>query len=165
MATLVWTLPFLFLAELLGRTSSTLHLEKASARLFVVRVVIGIGLNLILIPRYGVMGAAISAVVTAVVRIVLDTILIGPATLWQGNVGSLLRVASAGAVMGGVVLLLRRAAFLTRVSDATALSLLVSSGAVVYAASALLLGAVSPGEVRYVCEIARRRLKRIRGLG
>ena len=80
--------------------------------------------------------------------------------LFKGNVKPLLRVAGAGALMGGVVWLLRDAAFLMALNDKLALLLLVSAGVIVYGVAAFLLGAISRGEARYVFGRVQNRLHR-----
>jgi O-antigen/teichoic acid export membrane protein len=158
MQILVWALPFMFLSEILGRTSVTMHLEKRMVRVTIIRALIGIGLNVALIPSFGGIGAATAAVVTWMVRIVLYTAIIGRAMLWKESIEPLLRVVGAGALMGGIVWLLRDASFLAALDDKITLLLLIGTGAVVYSVASLLLGAVSPGEARYVYDVARRRL-------
>ena len=157
---LIWVLPGMFLAEILGRTTSTLHLEQKVARLSIINALVGIVLNVILISQLGVIGAAIAAVTARLISIILISIIIGPAMLFKGNVKPLLRVAGAGALMGGVVWLLRDAAFLMALNDKLALLLMVSAGVIVYGVSALLLGAVSRGEARYVFGKDQNRLHR-----
>ena len=158
MQVLVWALPFMFLAEILGRTSSTMHLENRAARFTIVSVVIRIGLNVILIPTLGVIGAAIATVTSGIVRIILSTIIIGPTVLWKGNVGKLLRVIAAGALMGYVVWWLRDASFLLALDDKIALLLMIGSGAIIYCTTALLLGAITSGEIQYMYNLIRHKL-------
>jgi len=162
MRILVWALPAMFLAEILGRTGSTMHLEKRMARIAIFEAVVTAGLNVLLISEFGVVGAAIAAVVTGVLSVVLSSVIIGPAMLWKGNVGPLMRVVGAGALMGFVVWQLRDACFLAALDEKIALLLTIGAGAVVYSVAALVLRAVSPSETRYVCDVIRRKL---RGLG
>jgi O-antigen/teichoic acid export membrane protein len=161
MQILVWALPAMFLAEILGRTSSTLHLEKKAARISIINALIGVGLNVALIPGFGGVGAAIAVVVTRLVGIILLSMIIGPAMLLRGNVGPLLRVIGAGVLMGGVVWLLRDISIVVTLDDRISLLLLISTGAVVYGIMALLLKAVRRDEVRYMCDVARRRLRKL----
>jgi O-antigen/teichoic acid export membrane protein len=161
MKVLVWALPSMFLSEILGRTSATMHLEKRMVVVAIIRSLIGIGLNVVLIPNFGVIGAATAAVVTWMVRIVLYIVIIGRAALWKGNIGPLLRVVGAGALMGGVVWLLRGAPFLAAMGDKIALLLLIGIGAVVYGTAVLLLGAISRSEARYMYGVARHRLRKL----
>jgi O-antigen/teichoic acid export membrane protein len=158
MQILVWVLPFMFLGEILGRTGATMHLEKRLMWLTITRALIGTGLNVAIIPRFGGIGAAAVVVVTWLVAIALGSMIIGPAMLFKGNVGPLLRVVGSGTLMGGIVWLLRDASVVTALDDRIALLLLIGIGAVVYGAAVLLLRAISRSEARYVYSVARRRL-------
>jgi O-antigen/teichoic acid export membrane protein len=161
MQILVWALPFMFLGEILGRTIATMHLEKRMVRVAIIRALIGTGLNVALIPRFGVISAAATVIVTCLVGIVLTSMTISPAMLFKGNVAPLLRVVGAGALMGGVIWLLRDAPFLAAMGDKIALLLLIGIGAVFYGAASLLLGAISPGEARYVYDVTRHKLSQL----
>jgi O-antigen/teichoic acid export membrane protein len=162
MRILVWALPAMFMAEILGRTSSTMHLEKRMARITIIKAVVTAGLNVLLISGFGIVGAAVAAVVTGALSVVLPSIVIGPAMLWKGNVGPVMRVVGAGALMGFIVWQLRDAYFLAALDEKIALLLTIGAGAVVYSLAALVLGAVSPSETRYVYDLIKRKL---RGLG
>jgi O-antigen/teichoic acid export membrane protein len=162
MRVLIWMVPPAFLSEILGRACSTMHLERKAVKFTVARVVFSITLNLVLIPHYGVMGAAIAAVVTSYLRNVLSSIVIGPAILWKGTGRGLLRVFCAVALMGVVVYVLRDADALAGLGPEVSLALLVVGGAVVYGVAALALGAIRPGEVGYLLQALRRRVSRSR---
>ena len=161
MQILVWALPSMFLQEILGRTYITMHLEKKGVRIIIIYALINMMLNVVFIPRLGVVGAAITMVVTGLVGNFLSSMIIGPVMLFKGNVGPLLRVVGTGALMGGFVWLLRDASFLVALDEKIALLTMIGSGAVVYGAAALLVGAISPGEARYVHEVARRKLRKL----
>ena len=163
MQILVWALPSMFLAEILGRTFLSMHLEKKGVRLAIIYALINMTLNVVFIPRLGVVGAAITMVATGLVGNFLSAMIIGPAMLFKDNIGPLLRVVGAGALMGGVVWLLRDVSFLAALDDKIALLLMIGTGAVVYGAAALLLGAISPSEARYIRNVAQRRLRRLGG--
>jgi len=161
MQVLVWALVPMFLAELLGRTASTMHLEKRLTRMVIVNAVIGVSLSVGLIFKYGEVGAALAMVLTRLVGIVLSSVVIGPALLLRGNAGRLLRVAGAGVLMGALVWQLRHASFMAALDGKIALLSMVGTGAVVYGAAALLLGAITPGEARYIRDIAQRTLGKL----
>lgn len=163
MQILVWTLIPAFVLEIVGRTAAAMHLEKKAARIAIIMAPLSAGLIVVLVSALGVVGAAIAAIVTGLLRIVLSSMIIGPAMLWKGSRRPLLRVFGAGAVMGTVVWLLRNAPLLTGLGDKIALLLLIGAGTVVYGAAALLLGAISPGEARYICDMAGRRLRKFGG--
>jgi len=161
MQILVWTLPPMFLAEILGRTSSTMHLEKKAARVSIVSALIGVALDVALIPGLGVVGAAIAMVFARLTRVILLSMIIGPAMLFKENTMPMLRVVGAGTLMGSVVWLLGNAGFLATMDDKIVLLLLVGVGVVVYSAASFLLRAISPGEARYVYGVTTRRLGRL----
>lgn len=154
----VWTLPLLFFAEMLGRINNTLHQENQAAKISIVNAVINIVLNIILIPRFGIIGAAISMVTTRCISNIFSIMIVGPALVFKGNTGPLLRVVGAGVVMGGVVGLLRSLPFMTALDPKIALFLLICTGALVYGIAALLLQAIRPGEARYVYTTIRQKL-------
>jgi O-antigen/teichoic acid export membrane protein len=158
MRILVWALPFLFFAEMMGRTSNTLHLENQAARVSIINAVISIILNVILIPRLGATGAAIAMVATRLISNIQATFIIGPAMLFKGNVVPMLRVVLAGGVMGGIVWGLRDLPFLVTLGDTIGLFVLIMVGAIVYGIAALLLQAIRPGEAHYVYGTIRRKL-------
>jgi O-antigen/teichoic acid export membrane protein len=155
----VWALPCMFLAEILGRTSSTLHLEKVMARLGIVSALGSVILSVVFISKWGVMGAAIAMVITRVGDIVLTSIVIGPGVLLKGNVGPLLRVVAAGALMGGAIWQLRDASLWAGIDEKLVLLLLIGAGAIVYGVASLALQAISPGETRYMYDVVRRKLR------
>jgi peptidoglycan biosynthesis protein MviN/MurJ (putative lipid II flippase) len=158
MQILVWGLPAMFLLEMTGRISITLHREKILARVSILNLLIGIILSVILIPRLGIIGAAIAMVTNQWLRVLMESLIIGPALLYRGNVAPLLRVIGAGVVMGGGVWLSGNSSFLLATNDKIGLLLMMSLGVVIYGAAAFLLGAISPGETRYMYGVIRRRL-------
>jgi len=158
MQILVWALPCMFLAQILGRTTSTMHLEKKAARVSLVNALISVALNMMLVPKWGITGAAITMVVTWLIRIIQLSRIIGPGMLFKGNSKPLLRVIGAGVVMGVVVWQLRDASFLLALDGKIALLLVIGAGGVVYGSTALLLGAINPSERQYMYDVVRRRL-------
>jgi O-antigen/teichoic acid export membrane protein len=160
MQVLVWALVPMFLAEVLGRTSAAMHLERKLAWLESIRSGASVVLTVALISGLGVIGASYAYVINRFVRVLAMSILIGPSLLLKENVGPLLRVVSAGSIMGCAVWVSRDAAILVSVDDKIALVLLIGAGSVVYGAAALVLRAITPGELRYVYRVAKRRLGR-----
>jgi O-antigen/teichoic acid export membrane protein len=161
MQILVWTLPPMFLAEILGRTSSTMHLEKKAARISIISALVGVILDLALIPGWGVIGAAVAMVLARLGRVILLSAIVGPTMLFKENTIPMLRVVGAGTLMGSAVWLASQAGFLTTLDDKIVLLLLVGIGIVVYGAASLLLKAISPGEARYVYGLTARGLGRL----
>ncbi len=160
MRIMVWALPLMFLAEILGRISITMHLERRAAAVTLLNALVAVGLNLILIPRYGALGAALVMVVSQFVNVLLDVLIIGPVMLFRGSLAPFTRLVGAGILMGSVVWVLCQLAFVQTLNSMVALLLLVGVGAIVYGLAALALGAVSRSEAAYLSGILRNRLHR-----
>jgi O-antigen/teichoic acid export membrane protein len=157
---MLWTLPFMFLAEILGRTVITLHQEKKAAWVVTLNALLTVALDIVLIPKFGTTGAALVMVVGQLVNVLFSCVIIGPGLLFKGNLAPLLRVVSAGALMGIVVWLMSQVPLLARASTKLMLLTIVGSGAMAYSLFALAFKAVSSHEARYVYDAARRRLNR-----
>ncbi len=61
---LIWDIPVLMFAAFCGNITIVVGEERAAARINTINTIANVGLNLIFIPRYGMMGAAIISVVT-----------------------------------------------------------------------------------------------------
>lgn len=158
MRIIVWALPCMFLAELMGVTTNTLHLEGKAARVSIVRAFVSIVLNVLLIPRYGIIGASIAVVANWIIGITLSAAIVGPRLLFAGNVLPLLRVVSSAAAMGVTVYFIHDIDQLTQLPDLVSLLAVVLTGAVVYGLSLIIFQAVKPSEMRYILGIIRRKL-------
>lgn len=112
----------------LGRRREALWINGSGA-------VVNVGLNVILIPRYGLMGAASATVVTDVVRLVVALVLCRRAGLHDGHVRRLWRPSAAVALMGVVAWLAR--------GQPVVLS--VAAGGLAYAAALGALGVLRVG--------------------
>lgn len=87
----------------MGNVMVAFHCQQRLIWQGAVGVVVNIGLNLILIPRYSYLGAAISTVVTEGLILILMTVLVGAELkLWPRLLNPLKIVISAG-IMGIVV--------------------------------------------------------------
>jgi len=157
---LVWGLPALFLAEILGRVVITLHQEKKAAWMVLLNVIFTVGLDVWLIPRWGAPGAAVVMVISSWCNVMLALLIMGPRLLFRDNVKRLLAVVGAGGVMGAGVWLLDGAPFLARLDGKIMLLLAVGAGALIYCGAALALGAVTYGELRYLVDALWRRINR-----
>ena len=147
---MLWALPPMFLAEILGRTAAAMHLERVEARLTVGIAALSVVLMLLCIPTLGTIGAALVMVVTWFLIVIVSSFIIGPALLWKDNTGPVLRTLAANALMGVVVWAVRHTAFVQRCNDKPALIVLVGTGAVAYASAVMVFGAVSRSEARYL---------------
>jgi len=125
------------------------YLGRASARAAAKTVtsVANVGLNLVLIPAYGVVGAAVATVITVSVLVGVELFVVVrelplSATALAYDTG---RAGVITAVMSGVVL-----ALLPYVSGLGTLAALVCAGLGVWAVLATLSGVIDPVEVRAV---------------
>jgi O-antigen/teichoic acid export membrane protein len=157
---ILWALPSLFLLELLGRVSNTLHLERPAARINVINAGITVVLNLALVPTLGIVGAALALVGGRVIRLIQYWRLIGNDYLVSSRWGSLLRIGWAGAAMGVLVLFLSRAPLFGAVDSKVGLLVLIVSGAVAYIVALLALGGVERREIEFLHNMALERLSR-----
>jgi O-antigen/teichoic acid export membrane protein len=152
MQMMVWALPPMFLAEILGRTTSTMHLERITARVKVLSAIIGVALIVALVPSFGLIGAAATMVITQIVDVVFYSAVIGPRLLWQPT-GPFLRIALAAALMGIPLWLVRQADWVARLDRYVALAVLIALGATAYAAAALSMRAVSATELQHLSRV------------
>jgi O-antigen/teichoic acid export membrane protein len=161
MRIMVWALPLLFLAELLGRTINAMHLERPAAWLTALSVPISMGLIIVFVGQYGVTGAAIAMVCTRLLTVVLSALVVGPRDLVRGGLGPLLRVAAAALVMGAVVWLVRDSAAVAALDGRVALPALIAAGVITYGTAVLLFGAISRAEARFAYDGLRRRVTQL----
>jgi O-antigen/teichoic acid export membrane protein len=157
---MLWTLPGLFLLELLGRVTSTMHLERPAARLSVINGAVTVVLNLILVPTLGVLGAALAAVSSVTIRLVQFWRLVGSEYLVGQRWGSLLRLALATTTMGVIVFLLRQVPLFGAIDSRVGLLALIGAGAIVYVAALLALGGVERQELAFLHRMVMERLAR-----
>jgi O-antigen/teichoic acid export membrane protein len=157
---ILWALPSLFLLELLGRVSSTLHLERPAARIDVINAVVTVVLNLILVPTLGFLGAALALVGGRTIRLVQYWKLIGNERLVSKRWVSLLRVALAAAAMGVTVFFLRKSHAFGTVNSKGGLVTLIGAGAVAYVVALVALGGIERREMDFLRSMALERLAR-----
>jgi O-antigen/teichoic acid export membrane protein len=143
---LIWVIPLMFLAEFLGYTIVIEGAERRVARAIAVSSALNIGLNLLLVPRYGIPAASIMTVVT-------EAVLLGQYVWLQrarmrslGWQAALVRPLAAALVMGGVVLAAR----------GLPLFITIALGAVVYGACLLAFGALGRAELDFLRALRHR---------
>lgn len=104
---LAWDLPFVMYHAVCGNIANSIMREKSGARIFVSLGVTSLLLNLLLVPRFGIIGSSFATVLTDA---------IGAAQFYfmfrrefgaglQGR--KLIRLAAAAVLMGGLVYLIR----------------------------------------------------------
>lgn len=149
MRILIWTVPILFLSELLGVVNLATHRERTVAKINVFNAFISVVLNLIAVPVAGAVGAALARVGSRGIRLGQYWRLLGSRLLVGEHWKDLLRVALAAGVMGAGLILLRN------------LNLFISigAGASLYVLFLFLFRAVDREEVRRLLDLlARRRI-------
>lgn len=110
-------------------------------------VAVSVGINFLLVPRYGYLGAAAAAVITEAVLFAAYALAVQRGLLALNLLAPLLRVAAAAAVMAVPVWLLRGAHPL----------LAIAAGAVVYAGALWLVRAVGPEDAAWLRGLLVRR--------
>lgn len=97
---LIWTLPLLFLSELMGALIMALKQEKAGAKINVSNALLSVVLNLLMVPTLGVIGAAVARLLARSVRTGQYWHLLGSELLVGQRWKQVLQVGLAAAVMG-----------------------------------------------------------------
>ncbi len=137
-------LPLRYLNNAFATTLSTLNRQQDRTRGTMLAAVVNLGLNLVVIPRYGAAGAAATTLATEVVLAAWLRWRVGPLVDGDGvGVGlglgpTLLRVGLPAAAMGAVLLPL----------GGQHVVLQILAGASVYAVVGRLTGAWSPSDLR-----------------
>ncbi len=130
---LIWAIPF---AQLRDAPSAALIASAREDRLLqlnAVGTVLNLGLNVILIPRYGMLGAAWAKVLTEAVRTVLALVYARSAGFDLARLSRFWRATAAGLAMAAVLYGLRFSAF----------PVAIAAGAVAYLGALALLGGIS----------------------
>lgn len=100
---LAWVIPFMFASEFLGYIVVIADHESRVARAVGFSSALNVGLNLLMVPVFGLIGAAVLTVLTEVVLVAQHSWTLR-ATLRQFNLGRVVvRPVLAAALMGGLV--------------------------------------------------------------
>lgn len=144
---LIWVLPLMFLTELLGNMVVVHDQEKKVVRALMTSTAISVVLNLLLIPRFGLLGASIVTVVTEMVLAAQYLWLLRKELSAMSYTVVFLKPALAATAMGAVLLALRN----------LHLFILVGLGATVYLGGLILFGSVGGQEMTFLMNFLRRR--------
>lgn len=146
---LSFALVFAFLIFPLGALMAAVNRQKANTKILFFAAIINVGGNLLLIPRYGALGAAIVSSATYITIFVIEMVIMYP--YWRSlssEMGLLItRVFFASGVMAVTVWFAR---------DVLPVIVAVGLGAVVYAFLALALKIIALAEVRGVLELIKK---------
>lgn len=148
MRILFWVLPLMFLSEFLGNVMVIRDQEKLVARSIAVSTAVNLVLNLVLIPRFGLIAASIVTVLTEGVLVAQYVWLLRHELAAMSHVAAFLKPILAAAIMGIVLVALR----------GWHLLVLVGLAAVIYLAGLFLSGAIGRQEL----ELFRRSFGRPR---
>jgi O-antigen/teichoic acid export membrane protein len=137
---LIWVVPLMFAAEFLGYVVVVQGQESRVARAIMVSTGLNVAINLLLVPRLGLVGAAVMTVVTEAILVAQYVWLLR--VLLRGFMWSqvLIRPLVAAVVMAGVVFLLREAP----------LAVTVLAAGATYAGLLFVLRVIGPDELRFV---------------
>ena len=144
---LIWVVPFMYASEFLGYIVLIAGQEKKVARSVIISAAINVAVNLIVVPRYGYMAAAVMTVLTEVI-LVSQYVFILRAQLSSFHWGYVLLRPLLAALGMGLVL------WLTTGLD---LPLWVHApiGALAYAAFLVALGVLGKDELSFVRNLRR----------
>ena len=149
LAILAWNLPFYFVASVLGYCLGAIHRQPLVARIAAVAAVTNIGLNFVLIPRYQEIGAALAYLSLGVVSCILVIIAVARVLTFPLQIGLVLRILLANAVMAGSVYLVLQVHWLVAIPVAAA----------VYAGALILLKALKRDDFELIrVAITRKKL-------
>jgi len=157
---LVWSLPLLFLQEVLGRAVVARQLEHAMARISLANAIVCPPLTVLAVTYFGIAGAAAVALSSRMLISVATVVLLGAGTVFGGSAAALLRTMGAVGLMAAAVAALERGAALAAAPPALALAALIGIGSVIYAVSVFLLQGISVGERRFLLALASDALRR-----
>ena len=153
---LVWDIPLYMYHSFCGNVTQSIKHEKAAARIYGSLGVVNVILNLILIPRFGMIGAAFSTVLTDLVGAAQFYFFLRREFGAGLGLNRLLRLALSAALMGAVVLALRQ---LQGFNEAVNFFFTVAIAAVAYLTFVWLSGAFSPEERAQLIGFVRQRIR------
>jgi O-antigen/teichoic acid export membrane protein len=104
---LIWDAPFLIYTSFCGNMTTVISEEKAAARIYGLNAAANVVLNLIAIPRWGFLGAAVVTVITDLIGAVQFHLLFEK-KLGVPGLGSILWKTSAASLLMGLIVYLMR---------------------------------------------------------
>jgi len=147
MRILIWTLPLLFLSELMGALIMALRKEREGAKINVSNALLSVVLNLLMIPTLGVGGAALARLSARGIRLGQYWRLLGSELLVGKRWKELFRVALAAGVMGvGLFFLRNQNLFVS-----------IGAGGVLYVVALFVFQVVERDELRQLGNLLLKR--------
>lgn len=112
--------------------------------------ILNLGLNLLLVPRYGYMAAAFVTLVSYILLLVLMIIFSRRYFFWEFPMDSLLRILSASVVMGAAILLVGPANSVQGIGELLGR---IGIGIIIYICAILLSGEIRQSEIQMARKI------------
>ncbi len=106
-AVLGWVLPVWFITFLQGNLLTVVERQKAVAVVGLANMILNVGMNLIIIPRYGFTGAAVTTLITEIIGLVQMFWLLRRNISLKLTAAMSGKIAAVTALMGVILLLLR----------------------------------------------------------
>lgn len=149
-AILIWDTPLLMYTAHCGNLAVAMGRERRTASIYFTEAVLNIILNIILIPRYGIIGAAFTTIATEFTGACLFYIMFRRELGTGLGLNGIIRIAAAAAIMGITLHLLQSLSLL----------LLLPIGVLTYFILVWGLGALNAEERGMITGFARRKLAR-----
>lgn len=146
---LAWVIPLMFMTEFLGYVILVDGHERRVARSVILSTLTNVGLNLVFVPRYGYLAAAVMTVVTETVLLSQYVFLLKPLMQRIDWSVVLLRPLLAACLMGSVVYVLQGLPLFAN----------VITGAIVYGILLLAFKVVGKDELRFMHNLYSRSLR------
>ncbi len=107
LAILIWDLPFVMYHSFCGQIANSITREGSAARIYITLGIFNLGLNLLLVPRLGIIGAAFATVTTDLLGAALYYLMYRR-TFGAGlGLNRLIRIPAAAGIMGVLAYALR----------------------------------------------------------
>jgi O-antigen/teichoic acid export membrane protein len=151
LAILVWDIPVAMYHNFGGNMANSIKRENSGARIFTSLGVINILINLILIPRFGIIGSAFATVLTDTAGAALFYFLFRREFGRGLDFSRIARMFIAAAIMGAAIYALRD----------LHLFLIIPISVVIYVALIWLLGVLTEQERAWFVGFVGRRLRRL----
>lgn len=140
-AILGWTLPVWFITFLQGNLLTIVERQKAVAWVGLFNMILNVGLNLYIIPRYGFTGAAVTTLVTEIVGLIQMFWLLRRNISLAATAVMALKVAAPVAVMAVLVWVLR---------DRINVFAVIAAAVIVYTPAIIAIGIIPLSEIREI---------------
>lgn len=150
-AILIWDTPLLMYTSHCGNLAVAMGRERRTASIYATEAAINIFLNVLLIPRYGIIAASFTTIATEFTGACLFYIMFRRELGAGLGLNSIIRIAAAAATMGVVLYLLQSLSLL----------LLIPIGVLTYLVLVWVSGALNAEERRMLTDFVWRKLAKV----